>query len=237
MSVLTRTTRRIASAAAIGALGIAIALGTTACGAGKISQTNNQAPAVNGASGNIMLGDVSDDGVAEDEAELAGNSIALRNVQVMFPVDKADQVFGEGGPFKINFTIANDSPVYYVKLTGIKAPQGKVEFVTDAGRSTSPGDAGKIGPGGHLTAGVPSNVSTEQAEQDGISRLDVEATGTGSTIAAGLTVPLTFTFEVTGLDGKNPQTKSTTVNTPVDSTAIDERADVVRDRQPAEGHH
>jgi len=239
--VLTRTNRRIARAAAIGALGAAVALGSTACSAGKISQTNNQAPAINAAGADIFLGDPTD-----DPEMLAGNSIAVRNVQIMFPAERADTVFGDGGPFKLNFTIANDSPLYQVKLTGITAETGKVEFINGSARSATPGEAGTIAPSSALTAGLPSLVPADEAKKDGIERIDVELSGTGDTVAPGLTTPLTFTFQVLTLEeaqraAKGEQvagvTKSVTVNTPVDATALDDRVDVVRDVQADDGHH
>lgn len=244
MSVFTRTTRRIAKGAAVGALGLALALGSTACSAGKISQTNNKEAAINGANGTIAL----DPGQTEGDQTILPGSIAIRNLQIMYPVEKASEVFGDGGPFKLVFTIANDSQVRYVKLTGITAPQGKVEFITSSGRSSSPGDNGIIAPNSYLNAGVPSNLSDDEAKNDGITRLDAELTNTGETVAAGLTVPLTLTFEVYDVpadkDGKptGPSigTKTITLATPVDGSNLEERNDVVRDVQPPHGeggHH
>ncbi|GAA3950956.1 copper-binding protein [Gordonia caeni] len=242
MSVFTRTTRRIAKGTVISAFGIAVALGSTACSSGKISQTNNQDAAVNGAYGSIALDPPEQEG---DQAVLPG-SIAIRNLQIMYPSEKAAEVFGDGGPFQLVFSIANDSVVRTVKLTGITAEQGKVEFSasgdSDSG-SASPGNAGLIRPNSVLNAGVPANVTEAQAKEDGIERIGVELTGTGDTVAAGLTTPLTFTFEIYDLErNANGQprnapidTKSVTINAPVDGTALAGRQDVVRDVQPPHG--
>lgn len=246
MSVFTRATRRIAKGTAISAVGIALALGTTACSSGKISQTNNQDAAVNGAYGSIAL----NPGEQAGDQTVQPGSIAIRNLQIMYPTDKAAEVFGDGGPFKLVFSIANDSVVRKVKLTGITAPQGKVEFAngtgTNGAKSATPGNAGLIAPNSVLTAGVPSNLDTTAARTDGVKRIDVELNGTGTTVAAGLTTPLTFNFEVydlerdaEGLPRNAPiGTESITIETPVDATALDNRHDVVRDVQPAgEGGH
>ena len=240
MSVFTRTTRRVATGTAISVLGLAVALGTTACSSGKISQTNNQEAAINGANGTLKLGA----GEEIDGQIVDPGSIAVRNLQIMYPVDNSAEVFDEGGPFKLVFTIANDSVIRKVKLTGITAAKGKVEFISSSGaRSANPGDAGLIAPGAALNAGVPSNVPAEDAKKDGISRVDAELSGTGDTVATGLTTPLTLHFEIydleMGPDGKPrnaPLTKkSITVNTPVDGTPVEVRQDVVRDVQPPAG--
>ncbi len=230
MSVLNRSTRRLASAAAVGAFGVAIALGTTACGAGKISQTANQEPAVNGASGTIKLAPSQFNG-----EQVSNGTIAVRNVHVLYPVDKADKIFGDGGPFKLSFTIANDSPSRMVRLDRISVPTGSIQ-VTDpkpADGQKASADPRRIGPGQALTAGVPSNVDPDD---DDIARFDVQLTGAGDTVAAGLTVPVTFEFTVLDLGGKPLDTVKTTVGTPVDGGTLDDRQDVVRDMQ-ADGEH
>lgn len=232
MSAFTRTSRRIAHGAAIGALGVAVALGTTACGAGKISQTNNMEAAINGANGTLVLTQADQQG---SQAVTPGK-VTVRNLQIVYPADKASEVFGAGGPFKLVFTIANDSTVRKVQLTGITAKQGKVEFLTTATdgtvtRSASPGTAGALDPSGVLSGGVPSHAD----ENDGLKRLDVELTGTGTTVAAGLTVPLTLHFDIFDLAGNKINSDNLTISTPVDSTALDDRADVIRDAQPEHG--
>ncbi|MFT3716793.1 MAG: copper-binding protein [Gordonia sp. (in: high G+C Gram-positive bacteria)] len=225
MSAFTRTTaRRIASATAAGALGVAIALGTTACGAGKISQTNNQAPAVNGAYGTLTLPPVQEGGQS-----VPTGSIDVRNLQIEFPQDDADQVFGKGGPFKLGFTIVNNSPQRTVKLVSIRPVQGTVAL---------PG-VQTIAPNGALTAGLPTLVDPSAAAKDGVDRIDLELTGTGDSVRAGLTVPLNFTFEFYDLAGNQVGQDDITINTPVDGTPLTDRPDTVRDLAPAgeEGGH
>ena len=223
MSAFTGTNRRIAKAAVVGAVGVAIALGGTACSAGKISQTNNQAAAVNGANGSLTLPPLKN-----GDLEAPSGTIALRNVQIMYPIDEADEVFGKGGPFKLVFTIANDSATRQVKLTNISAAQGAVNIVDDSSGRT-------IGPNSALTAGTPALLDEEAAKNDKIKRADVELTGTGDAVAAGLTLPLTFHFDILDLDGNVLQRDaSVIIETPVDSTALNDRVDQVRDAQP---HH
>ena len=103
------TARRMASATAIAAIGLAVALGTSGCGAGQVSQTANQLPAVNGASATL-------------------GSMKLRDVQIIYPAEKADEVFGDGGPFEVSFVIANESPIDNDKLLSITPEKGKVSI-------------------------------------------------------------------------------------------------------------
>ncbi|MCX6469309.1 MAG: hypothetical protein NTW76_08350 [Corynebacteriales bacterium] len=111
MSVLTpakvpaRTPgRRAARAVAIAALGGALALGVSACGAGQIAQTANQQAAVNGSS--ATLGD-----------------IALRDVHIVFP-SQGTQAFANGSPLEVAFLISNNSPYQDDKLESITLPGG-----------------------------------------------------------------------------------------------------------------
>ncbi|EGD55401.1 hypothetical protein [Gordonia neofelifaecis] len=213
VSVLNRSTRRLASAAAVGALGIAIALGTTACGAGKISQTANQEPAVNGAGGTITLTPSDYNG-----QEMSNGSIAIRNARVVYPVAKADQVFGDGGPFVIAFSVANDSATRVIKLESVSAKTGNVKMTPPT--ATDGQDPATIRPTQGLIAGP-----TVEGE-DSSHRFAVELTNAGDTVAPGLTVPLTFNFSVYDLSGKQIETVSTTIETPVDAGNLDVRSNV-----------
>ncbi|NDZ93516.1 hypothetical protein G3I13_23440 [Streptomyces sp. SID6673] len=211
MSVLRKTARRsavrtrmgrTAKVTAIAAAGIALALGTTACGAGQISQTASQEPAVNGNLANV-------------------GSMQLRNVQIMYPTDKADEVFGNGGPFEISFVISNVDPVLNDRLVGIDAPDGgKVTIVGDT--SIAAGQALRAGkPVGLLE---PENVQSTDEEK----RLTVTLSGAGDSVASGLTTPLKFRFEKSG---------EATVDTPVDSGATLPRQDKIRQAEaPAVEH-
>ena len=224
MSVLNRSTRRLASAAAVGAFGIAIALGATGCSAGKISQTANQAPAVPGAAGTIQLAQ----SAASGDTNRSGN-IAVRNVHILYPTDKADAIFGDGGPFEVAFLISNDSANRIVKLDSITTKTGDVKVTppTDG----KDGDPARLRPNSALQAGEPAGVLTGADDDTEVPRFSVVLNNTGKTVAAGLTTPLTFNFTVYDLQNKKLETVSTTIDTPVDGGTLPDRQDVVRDRQ------
>lgn len=170
MSVLPSSARRSAVrpsrlATAVATLGIAVALGTTGCGAGQVSQTANQLPAVNGANVNI-------------------DALQLRDVQILYPEKDAPTVFGNGGPFEVAFVIANSDQVDSYRLKSIKPEKGTIEFTEGADA-----EARVIAPGQALRGGTP--VGAAPAEQ----KITAELTDAGKTVAAGLTTKLTFAFE------------------------------------------
>ncbi|QRY61804.1 copper-binding protein [Gordonia sp. PDNC005] len=228
MSVLNRTTGRLAKAAAVGALGAAVVLGASACGAGKISQTNNQLAAVNGAGGSVTLS-------PDAGSDLANGTIALRNVQIVYPTDKADKTFKDGGPFDVSFAISNDSNTRSVKLVDVVGPEGSNIVLTPPSTSKKDGDKtadpSTIGPNGVLLAGTPANVNTSIAQEADIYRFTATLTNAGSSVASGVTVPLTFKFEVYDLSGKKVEDKQVVIDTPVDNGTLEHRLDVVRDPQ------
>lgn len=178
MSVLRKTARRsvgrTTKAAAVAAFGIAIALGTSACGAGQISQTASMEPDVNGTLANI-------------------GQLQLRNVQILYPTSRASEIFGNGGPFELAFVINNTDPVNADKLTGITAPEGTVSIVQSA-------DGTDIPAGQALRAGQPAGLLVPEGAQDAADqqRITVELSNAGKTVAEGLTTPLTFHFERAG---------------------------------------
>lgn len=231
MSVFTRTTHRVAKTAAISAVGVAIALGSTACSAGKIAQTNNQEAAINGANGTISL---NPDEQVGDQQIISG-TVAVRNLQIIYPSEQAAEVFGDGGPFKLGFTVTNDSMLRKVKLTGITTPKGQVKFLSKAAdgsilRSDSPGDAGWLAPNRGLTTVDPGGMDAAEAKAADVALVEAELNGTGDTVAAGLTVPLTLSFDVydlqvdaSGNPVNAPEHKSITIATPVDGSAAPAR--------------
>lgn len=190
------TARRMASATAIAAIGLAVALGTSGCGAGQVSQTANQLPAVNGASATL-------------------GSMKLRDVQIIYPAEKADEVFGDGGPFEVSFVIANESPIDNDKLLSITPEKGKVSI--EGNTEIIAGKALRAGsPAGLLE---PSTVETV----DGEERATATLTDAGDTVASGLTTKLVFRFEKAG---------EVTVQTPVDSGTYMVRQDTPRQAEP-----
>ncbi|MCF8589617.1 copper-binding protein [Gordonia liuliyuniae] len=233
MSVLNRTTGRLAKAAVVGALGAAIALGSTACGAGKISQTTNQLPAVNGAGGSVAL-----DPDVLDGDELRNGQITVRNAQIVYPVENTDKTFADGGPFDISFLISNDSVTRKVKFVEIIGPDGSSVSLTDPKPQTggTKADPRVLAPGENLLAGVPANVDTSAAQAADIERFTVTLTN-AKAVRAGLTTPLTFKFDVLDLGGKKIGEKSLTITTPVDAGGLKQRADVIADAEGEGGGH
>ncbi|MFW0795171.1 hypothetical protein AAFP30_15265 [Gordonia sp. CPCC 205515] len=208
MSVLRKTARRSAGSAtkvaAVAAFGIAVALGTSACGAGQISQTANQEPAVNGNLANI-------------------GDLQLRDVQILYPTDKADEVFGNGGPFQLAFVINNLSPVNEDRLVAITAPEGGSVTIAEGS------DGAKIPAGQALRAGKPAGLLIpEEVQSRTEQRISVVLNNAGDTVAAGLTTPLVFRFEKAGI---------VAIRTPVDSGSTLPRQDKIREAEaPADEH-
>lgn len=222
MSVLRKTARRSAAhtqsgrtvagrtlgaravkATAVAAFGIALALGTTACGAGQISQTNSMEPAVNGNTATL-------------------GSLQLRDVQIIYPTEKADEVFGNGGPFEVAFVISNIDTLENDRLVGIDAPKGGSVTITGGDQSIPAGQALRAGkPVGLLE---PEGVEATDEEE----RLSVTLDGAGDSVAPGLTTPLTFRFEKSG---------EITVDTPVDAGTYMVRQDKIRQAEPPADQH
>jgi len=171
-----RTVRRsrVASTLAAAAIASGLLIGTTACGAGQISQTANQAPAING-------------------TEIDAGALALRNVQIIFPKDGSTEEFVNGGPLEMGFVIANTSPDTGDKLKSIAFADGK-------GTVTIDGDA-TIGPARALHAGEPSGlleVDVEHTPDPVEERITVTVTNAPNKLTPGLTVPMVFSFENAG---------------------------------------
>ncbi|GAB18498.1 hypothetical protein GOEFS_055_00110 [Gordonia effusa NBRC 100432] len=210
MSVHTLSKRRLSSAFAIAAVGFGVVLSSTACSAGQVSQSANQAAAINGASVNF-------------------DQLALRDVQILYPASKSDEVFGNGGPFKVAFVISNNSPDHYYRLDKITAPQGTVEIENSVGDRV-------ISPGGALRAGSPVGLLT--AEADNEKRLVVTLRDAGKTVAAGLTTKLRFTFSKASVIDKDKFTTVTgdvVADTPVDVGTYATRVDQPRQAEEPEG--
>ncbi len=195
MSVLNPF-RHLTRVAAIAAIGGALALGITACGAGQIAQTTNQAAAVNGSS--ATLGD-----------------IALRDVHVVFPTSGSTAEFVNGGPLELAFLISNNSPYKNDRLQSIAFASGTGSVTIDGGND--------IPATKSLRAGQPSQLlvessasSSNNAADPSESRITVTVTGAGKQITPGLTVPLVFTFAQAG---------ATTLNVPVDAGSVLPRDD------------
>lgn len=175
MSDLRNSARRLSSATAIAAIGLAVAFGSTACSAGQVSQTANQLAAVNGSAATV-------------------GSMAVRDVHIIYPADEADAVFGNGGPFEIAFLIANESDVDTDRLVSISAPEGTVTIEGDT--EIAPNQALKAGAPAALYA--PGHTTVVNGVEIPDKRITVTLDGTGETVAPGLTTELVFEFEKAG---------------------------------------
>lgn len=206
----TRRVRRFAEATAIAAVGIAIAFGTTGCGAGQISQTANQLPAVNGNSANL-------------------GKIELRDVQIIYPAQNAASVFDNGGPFELSWVIANQSEIDTYRLVNVTAEHGNVTLK----------DRYDLQPGKALRAGEPAALIQQTDIPNPVEEKRMTATldGTGKSVAVGLTTKLTFTFEKVNANGSTSPAGSVTIDTPIDSGTLLTRQDKVREAEaPADEH-
>lgn len=202
--------RRLAVVTATAAAGVAIAVGTAGCGAGQISQTANQLPAVNGALGNL-------------------GQLELRNVQIINPTGDAAKTYAAGGPFQLSFLINNSSAVDTFRLVGVKAPKGSVNVSGDV--TVSPGQSVRVGkPAAVLQASTPD---AEQG-QSGMQQMPTATlTNASSTVSPGLMTDFTFVFAK--VDGSNSQPAGeVTIETPVDTGTLATRVDRPREAEQPE---
>ncbi|HMS76669.1 hypothetical protein [Gordonia sp. (in: high G+C Gram-positive bacteria)] len=178
------------SAAAVGAFGLAIALGTSACGAGQVSQTTSQEPAVNG--GSAKLG-----------------ALLIRDVTFVWPTD-AEASAEAGGPYDIAFLISNESATVADKLVAVTPTRGTVTITGDA--TINPGKALQAGefpglaedttktsaPSSAAPSASASATSEPESEAGDSDHLKVTLTGAGDTVRVGVSTQLTFKFEKAG---------------------------------------
>lgn len=102
------STRASAVTSGLAACGLALAL--TACGAGQISQTATQEPAINGVNSGV-------------------GTISLRNVHIRAPQD-SDYV-RPGSEAELLFTVTNESPDQPDRLVSIRSEIGSVPLRGD----------------------------------------------------------------------------------------------------------
>jgi copper(I)-binding protein len=168
LSALVRPSRRAATIAALVAGG---ALVLSACSAGQVTQTSDQVAAVNG-----NFADVGD--------------ISLRNVHIAYP-NSAEYTNSQGGKAALAFVAINDSPDTADKLTAISTDAGKVVV--------TPALPAEVQPQRDLVAEATGTAVTE-TELDTVEStpLLVEVTELKKDLTPGLTIGVTFDFEVNG---------------------------------------
>ncbi|MDL9936149.1 hypothetical protein QSJ18_05295 [Gordonia sp. ABSL1-1] len=223
MSKLSHSARRFASAAAISAIGVAIALGTTGCGAGQVSQTANQLPAVNGANVN----------------HATEYGLGVRDAQILYPDANADEIYSAGGPFAVTFVVTNVNPTTTYRLKGLTAKTGTITLDPASGPRLT------VIPDTALRALADQNTpqATGQALVTHEQHIHATLTSAGTSVAAGLSVPLVFQFEKKVGENWVP-VGDLSVLTPVDGSPTLVRKDNGRSAEPApddeilnEGHH
>jgi copper(I)-binding protein len=162
--------RAFAVTSGLSACGLAAAVVLTGCGAGQVSQTSVQEPAVNGT--NAIAGD-----------PLSG--VALRNVHLRAP-QRVDYV-PSGSKADLLFVAINESPALPDRLVSITSDVGTVAVT---GNPTLP-------PGGTLVIGAPDG---QPSPLDASEGADTAAAGVtlSKQITNGLTYDFTFTFERSG---------------------------------------
>ena len=161
--------RTSAVTAGLAACGLAAAVTLTGCGAGQISQTANQLPAVNGTAttiGNAKAG------------------VELRNVYLLA---KQDRDFVKPGTMaELVFVAVNKSPDTADKLVSISSPVGEVMVK----------GLGAVPAGGALLVGTDGKDQSLPPSQDAsVATADVALT---KPVSNGLTYKFTFKFQNAG---------------------------------------
>jgi copper(I)-binding protein len=162
--------RAFAVTSGLSACGLAAAVVLTGCGAGQLSQTAVQEPAVNGT--NAVAGD-------------PVTGVALRNIHLRAP-QSVDYV-PSGSKADLLFVAINESPTTPDRLVSITSDIGTVAVT---GNPTLP-------PGGTLVIGAPDGRPSPLDASEGA---DTAAAGVtlNKQITNGLTYDFTFTFERSG---------------------------------------
>lgn len=153
------------------ALGLGAALAIAGCGAGQITQTANQEPAVNGAHAQVQ-------------------TMSIRDASVVFP-DNPQRAYAEGAtaPLKLSIINQGNRDDELVSVTSAAASnvgaQGSNRVV--AGRTLVVGPAGTAGPGG------PGEKAKGRT-----GRASITLNGLTRDIRPGQVINVTFTFRDAG---------------------------------------
>ncbi|WP_431967247.1 hypothetical protein [Nocardia sp. bgisy134] len=210
----------------VAALAAGAALALSGCGAGQVSQTANQAPAVNG-----------------NNAEV--EDISLRNVHIVYPSEGYTNV--KGGKALIALSIVNNSETVTDELTSVTTDLGPVKITPPSGQSAvklepqqtvvaasaQHSDKSATDSHGTDTHGTDTHGSDSHgAQPTGQKTADPEAkpatieiTGLTKDITPGLTYTVSFNFKENG---------TVQVQVPVDAGTEAERHESDKSG-PAEG--
>jgi copper(I)-binding protein len=204
-SNVTKVSRR---AIAVAALATGAALALSGCGAGQISQTAGQVPAVNGSAATV------------------GN-VALRDVRILLPQSE-EYTNAKGGKSVVAFSAINEGSSKTDQLVSITTDLGQVK-ITPATPELVPGqtvvaaspEAAKAAQAGEnstptsapaqptSSAATPTPEHSASPRQEGAGTPDqpadpnahpilVEVTGLSKDIVPGLTYGVTFNFKNAG---------------------------------------
>lgn len=163
--------RRPLTGVTLAVSGLLVATTLTACGAGQISQTATQQPAVNGTVGAV-------------------GSITLRNVHLQ-AVQTGDQL-APGSNVDLMFYAINQSPDTADKLVSVTSDVGSVALTGDTAIPAN----GLLAVGAPDPVGEAAHVE----ELDAVEAADVSGASVALSkpISNGLTYDFTFTFEKAG---------------------------------------
>ncbi|HYO00747.1 MAG TPA: hypothetical protein VET27_02125 [Mycobacterium sp.] len=158
------------SAVALAACGLTAVLALSGCSAGQISQSANQAPAVNGTL--TWVGDPS-------------SGIALRNIHLR-ATQTADYV-QPGSDVELLFVAVNESAEKDDRLVSITSSVGTVSLTGDL----------RVPAAGTLVVGTPDGTPSPLDATEGADTVQAAVQLT-QPISNGLNYPFTFTFERSG---------------------------------------
>ncbi|MET8776088.1 hypothetical protein ABZV58_13800 [Nocardia sp. NPDC004654] len=176
----------------VAALAAGAALALSGCSAGQVSQTANQAPAING-----------------NNAEV--EDISLRNVHIVYPSEGYTNV--QGGKALIALSIVNNSETVTDELTSVTTDLGQVKITPPSGASSvklAPQQtvvaAGKQGGGStdshggdsHGDDSHSSQPTKQQTADPEAKPATLEITGLTKDITPGLTYTVSFNFKENG---------------------------------------
>lgn len=172
----TRRRRRLVPVAALAA-GAAIIL--SGCSAGQVSQTADQAAAINGNTADV-------------------GTISLRNVHIVYP-GSGPHTNTAGGQAALALSIINTGETVTDELTGVTTDLGTVKI------TPADGDKIEIAPSETIVVSTPSagaethttgeTVDTEAGETESAA---IEITGLTQNITPGLTYNISFDFKENG---------------------------------------
>jgi hypothetical protein len=158
------------SAVTLAACGLAAVLSLSGCGAGQISQSAMQQPAVNGTL--AWVGD-------------STSGIALRNVHLR--VDQTSDYVEPGGDVELIFVAVNESADQTDRLISVTSPVGTVGITGDL----------SVPAAGTLVVGTPDGQPSALDATEGAKTAQATVQLTQK-ISNGITYPFTFTFERSG---------------------------------------